>query len=153
MLGKSGKKTPLGKVIDLSITLFLVAAILYLAGDMLRSGRFTFLKFTPLSMTVGECRLSPVPERVIKAWRVLVRNSKKSRWQKVMEEGGGNPAVELEVSGAQGKVELSVFAVTRGAYFVARKGGKRLVFQVDSWTYSKFMEALEEGCRGGSNGG
>ena len=149
----SRRKTPLGRVIDISITVFLVAAMVYLARDMLRSGRFTFLKFDPLALSTGQCRLSPPSKDVVKAWRTLVRNSKKSSWPKVMAQGGGRPSLVVEVLGPKGKVLLSFYPLVEGNYFIARGDGKQLVFQVDSWTYNRFMEALEKGCRGGKGNG
>ncbi len=153
-MGRGGrKKSPVGRVIDLSITLFLVAAIVYLAMDMLRSGRFTFLKFTPTAFSTEKCRLSPPPRDLVKAWEVLVRNSKKSSWPKVMAQGGGSPFLRLEVEGPKGKVRLSFYPLVQGNYFVAEKDGEQLVFQLDTWTYNRFVEALKEACKGGSGDG
>jgi len=153
VLKRRRKKTPLGRAIDLSITVFLVAVMVYLAMDMLRSGRFTFLKFTPTAIYVGDCKVSPVPPDLVKAWGTLVRNSKKSSWQKIMEEGGGSPALVVEVTGQERRVTLSFFPLDGGGYFLAKMGREELAFQLDGWTYGKFVEALQQACRGGGRRG
>lgn|GEM_PF-1418165 len=148
------KRTPLGRVIDLSITIFLVVAIVYLARDMLRSGRFTFLKFSPSRISIRDCTLSPPPEEVVKSWGVFVRNCKRAFWQRVLKEGGGTPAFVVTLEGKGRKVELSFFPLERGAYFLARGEEREMAFQVDDWTYNEFMETLNRFCGGvGKDGG
>ncbi len=148
------KRTPLGRIIDLSITLFLVVAIVYLARDMLRSGRFTFLKFIPDAVSLRGCNLSPPPSELVKAWGIFVRNSKKISPSRVWKEGGRDPVFFIRVRGKDREVALSFFPLGRGAYFLARWGEKTLGFQVDDWTYNKFMKTLSEFCKGvGKDGG
>jgi len=147
------KRTPLGRLIDFSITVFLVVAIVYLGRDMLRSARFTFLRFNPTAISTGKCSLSPLPKDLVKAWGVLVKNSKKSVWPRDLAQGGGKPSLVVEVLGSKGRVVLYFYSLAKGAYFLAKGSGKQLVFQVDPWTYNRFLGTLSQSCKGGKDGG
>lgn len=137
---------PLRRTVDLFITLFLAAAIIYLAWDMLRSGRFTFLRFSPLSLSLKGCDLSPPPPEVVRAWEILVRNSKVLSSSKIKVLQRGSPLLEIRVKGKDRELELAFFREGRRVAFTASDGGREKVFEVGDWTFRKLLEALGKYC-------
>ena len=141
------RKTPIRKAIDILITLFLLAALIYLGRDMLRSGRLTFLYFEPTSITWGKCRLSPPPKNAIKAWKIMVRNSKTLSSLPALASLEGTTTLSIRVTGKGKDVVVTFYPQDKKVVFLAQ--GKKIerAFQIDPWTFGKWETALKTCCK------
>jgi hypothetical protein len=150
-----GRRSPFRRLLDIFIVLFLVGAIVYLARDMLRSGRFTFLNFAPVSISSDGCALSAVPKEVVESWKILVRNSKTISMDAVKRVMAEGTPLSMELADASRRVDVMFVPSGRGVYWFARCGEENLALEVDGWTYGKWMETLNKYCihREGKDGG
>ncbi len=141
------RKTPIKKAMDIFITLFLLAALIYLGRDMLRSGRLTFLHFEPTSITWEKCRLSPPPQDVIKTWKILVRNSKTLSSLPPMAFLEGASTLRVRVMGEGKDVSITFYLQEKRVVFLAQDKKEERVFQVDPWTFEKWETTLKTRCK------
>jgi len=141
------RKTPIRKVIDTLVTLFLLAAIIYLGRDMLRSGRLTFLYFEPTSITWGKCRLSPPPKDAIKAWKIMVRNSKTLSSLPALAPAEESATLSIRVTGKGKDVVVTFYPQDKKVVFLAQGKKVEKVFQVDPWSFNKWETTLRTYCK------
>ncbi len=141
------RKTPIKKAMDIFITLFLLAALIYLGRDMLRSGRLTFLYFEPTSITWEKCRLSPPPQDVLKTWKIMVRNSKTLYSPPTMASLEGAPTLRIRVMGEGKDVFVTFYLQEKKVIFLAQGKKKGRAFQIDLWTFGKWETTLKTCCK------
>ncbi len=141
------KAAPFRRPLDLFITLFLLAAFIYLGRDLLRTGRLTFIHFKPTSITWDSCNLSPPPREAIESWDLLVRNSRtlSSLPSLALREGG--PLLRLQVTGKKGNVLLTFYRQGNGMIFLARGKDRVRAFQLDLWTFNRVVDTLKHYCK------